>query len=516
MKKFTGFLNKSRSQDEGPAPAVDSPESNSARGVRLFCESGSMKDSGEEVLHLPVIVEAAESSPQAAAAAAHQIRRFLSKDHYNRPYVQYNAIMLIRILCDNPGRSFTKNMDSKFVTTVKELLRNGRDASVQQILRETLDALEADKAYDENLGLLFAMWRKEKGVSASLSHSQHRQYGPSAPRNFNVPAFDPNAPPVAPSQQQSSQRVFNRNQLPAPGELSARIEEARTTAKLLLQFLQSTPSNEVLNNELLKEFGERCQSAQRSIQEYINCDSPPPDDDTMQTLIETNEQLSLAGSRYQRSVLQARRLAGATATSTPPPVGNTINGYGSAFPPPSAVNSDASYIPPPGPPPGMQSRLQQRTAESSGLPEVHTDPFGDEHAHPHPLEPTNYGPPLPRRPPQPQPSMPTPPSQPYPPPQHEQSEPLGIAPPQSPPRPGAYHNGPTPSYIHRQASAANGLTMHGAAIVPEIAEMDGESAAGSAERVRTRELELEQQRNRDSVASTVSPLEPRAPAAYRY
>jgi hypothetical protein len=50
--------------------------------------------------------------------------------------------MLIRILADNPGKTFTRNLDAKFVVTVKELLRDGRDMSVQQILRETLDTLK--------------------------------------------------------------------------------------------------------------------------------------------------------------------------------------------------------------------------------------------------------------------------------------------------------------------------------------------------------------------------------------
>ena len=70
--------------------------------------------------------------------------------------------MLIRILADNPGQSFTKNIDTKFVATVKELLRDGRDMSVQQILRETLDTFEAQKAHDETLSLLINMWTSEK------------------------------------------------------------------------------------------------------------------------------------------------------------------------------------------------------------------------------------------------------------------------------------------------------------------------------------------------------------------
>lgn len=114
------------------------------------------------MLHLPTIVEAAESSPAAATEAARLIRKFLSTNNYPRAYVQYNAIMLIRILADNPGKSFTKNIDSKFVNTVKNLLDDGRDVSVQQILRETLDNFEATRPNDETLTGLRLMWIKEK------------------------------------------------------------------------------------------------------------------------------------------------------------------------------------------------------------------------------------------------------------------------------------------------------------------------------------------------------------------
>ena len=100
------------------------------------------------MLHLPTIVESAVASPIAAQAACTQIRRFLSKDHYARPAAQYNAVMLIRILADNPGASFTRNMDKSFADTVKHLLRHGEDPSVAQILHESLDALDREKAYD--------------------------------------------------------------------------------------------------------------------------------------------------------------------------------------------------------------------------------------------------------------------------------------------------------------------------------------------------------------------------------
>lgn len=116
---------------------------------------------GEEVLYLPTIVESCESSPSAAKEAAYVIRKFLSKDNFSKPYVQYNGIMLIRILADNPGKTFTRNVDTKFVETVKELLRVGRDPSVKQILMETLDTFQRDKADDEGLFKLNEMWKKE-------------------------------------------------------------------------------------------------------------------------------------------------------------------------------------------------------------------------------------------------------------------------------------------------------------------------------------------------------------------
>lgn len=70
--------------------------------------------------------------------------------------------MLTRILTDNPGRTFTRNFDPTFVKTVKELLREGHDLSVQQILRETLDSFMTGKVDNETLGPLMEMWKKER------------------------------------------------------------------------------------------------------------------------------------------------------------------------------------------------------------------------------------------------------------------------------------------------------------------------------------------------------------------
>jgi hypothetical protein len=81
--------------------------------------------------------------------------------------------------------------------------------------------------------------------------------------------------------------------------------------------VQSTPPSEVLGNELIKEFADRCQSASRSIQGYINAEDPAPDDDTLLTLIETNDQLTLSMSKHQRAVLQARKTLASQANTFP-------------------------------------------------------------------------------------------------------------------------------------------------------------------------------------------------------
>ncbi|KAI9893241.1 MAG: hypothetical protein M1814_000369 [Vezdaea aestivalis] len=317
MRKLMTSINKRSSAlisgDSSTPPAGDSPQANVARGIKLFCESGgpnSAGGQGEEVLHLPVIVEAAESSPEAAKEAAAIIRKFLSKDNNKRPYVQYNAIMLIRILSDNPGKTFTRNMNEKFIATTKDLFRTSADPSVQQMLAETLTDLGKRKD-DEGLQQINAFWASEQEKLQSSWPRHASQMGGGSQHT---------SPAQAPNQQSN---YFARNHrirsLPAPGELAARIEEAKTSAKLLQQVVRSTPANEIINNDLVKEFADRCQSASRSIQGYINATNPAPDDDTLLTLIETNDQLSSAMSKHQRAVLSARKaMAPPTPTPTPP------------------------------------------------------------------------------------------------------------------------------------------------------------------------------------------------------
>ena len=348
--------------------------------------------------------------------------------------------MLIRILADNPGKSFTKNIDQKFVNTVKELLRDGRDLSVQQILRETLDTFEEQKSNDETLAMLTEMWKKEKEKMGKQYGSAARTGEPrrgagyqhalqqSVQQNMMAPRVPNN---------QNQQNYFARNHkprgLPPPAELAQRVEEAKTSAKLLSQVVQSTPPNEVLGNELIKEFVERCQSATRSMQDYIHSDSPAPDEDTLLTLIETNDQLATAISKHQRALLQARRATGVSPSS--PATGP----YEAPAAPAASSNEPRNglFTPPTGPPP--RKPLQQS---------VDQNPFGDQYeTHGNvkyaqaPLAPPSFG--LPPS------SMPSERQQPH------DSDPSNEA---------------RSSYVHRQDASANDTTLYGAGAKNEATE----------------------------------------------
>ena len=183
MKKFIGSIKRSsttRTKSNEPAvtstslPQGDHPEAIVVREAYAFCEAGAPGSpaAGDEFLHLPAIVDAAESSPPAAKEVAQFIQRYLSKQNNNRGFAQYNAIMLMRILTDNPGPRFTQNFDKSFVSTIKSLLKESQDSSVQQIIRETLDYFEAEKlTTNDTLGPLIEMWRKEKGSGARMYSS---------------------------------------------------------------------------------------------------------------------------------------------------------------------------------------------------------------------------------------------------------------------------------------------------------------------------------------------------------
>lgn len=295
--------------------------------------------------------------------------------------------MLVRILSDNPGKTFTKNLDARFVATTKELLRDGRDMSVQQILRETLDNFETEKKNDENLAPMREMWTKYRQKMEKRGGPPNGQVGANrsgaAVTNQTSYVQTPYAY-TQPQQNPHSQNYFARTQsnraLPPPQELAGRIEEAKTSAKLLQQVVQSTAPSEFVHNDLIKEFVDRCQSASRSVQAYIHADSPAPDEDTLLTLIETNDQLSVALSRHQRAMLQARKVT--NAGTSPVPSAPSIA-------PPPHTNGTSEPPPNPAPAPGLFSRRKQPVSQPPPHTQTQENPFSDHHETQ--AEPHDYG-----------------------------------------------------------------------------------------------------------------------------
>ena len=228
-------------------------------------------------------------------------------------------------------------------------------------------------------------------------------------------------PEYNPNQQNYFARNHKPRGLPPPAELAQRVEEAKTSAKLLSQVVQSTPPAEVLGNELIKEFVERCQSASRSVQSYIHSNNPPPDEDTLLTLIETNDQLATALSRHQRAMLQARR---ATGTPSPNPPPNQSGPY------------EAPANPSTGPPPGLS--LNGPGSKKQVPPSDEQNPFGDHNETSRPEEDTQQAPLSPQ---------------------------YGMPPKETRDmnQPGVYRPGyqASTSYGNRQAATTNDTTMHG-------------------------------------------------------
>ncbi|KPM39281.1 hypothetical protein AK830_g7287 [Neonectria ditissima] len=414
-KKASNVSNRSSDGASGTTPA-STPEITAHNSVKAFCESGG-KAQTDEVLFLPPIVDAAESSPSAAAECARIIRKYMAKDYNSRPSWQYNAIMLLRILADNPGPTFTRNFDQKFVDTTRQLLKGARDPSVRQLLMETLDDLEHTKAHDENLTLLTSMWKGEKERAFSN--------GGQAPATMPPPIAQGQTP-YNPHSQNYFARSHTNKRLPDAVELASRLEEARTSAKLLEQVVMNTPPTEMLNNDLIKEFADRCQSASRSIQGYMVSENPTPDNETMENLIDTNELLQTALNQHKRSVLNSRKHLGLgqrTDSGTPISISQS-NG------------SDTEIL--------NDQRLSDSDSHNPPLPERHHSPTGNGNGKG--KETDNYPPP-----PGPPPGIPSTSSSHAGPSNGDFSEP--------------FHPGftTTDSYLDRQDSAIGKVAMHGAA-----------------------------------------------------
>lgn len=190
----------------------------------------------------------------------------------------------------------------------------------------------------------------------------------------------PQQVPDVHSQNYFARQHTPRRTLPDPVELAGRLEEAKTSAKVLHDIVANTSPQDVLGNELIKEFADRCLSASRSIQGYMNATDPTPDHDTMESLIDTNEQLQASMSLHQRAMLNARKQSGTRdPTNEPSPLTET-EPAGSISRRYSPVSEDEN-------PPrtsGLNGKGKARGLEASGAgtsrshtPRTEEDPFKD-------------------------------------------------------------------------------------------------------------------------------------------
>jgi hypothetical protein len=307
-------------------------------------------------------------------------------------------------------------------------------------------------------------------------------------------AFNANAPPHDHHSQNYFSRSHSNKRLPDPVELTNRLEEARSSAKLLEQVVACTPPAEVLSNELIMEFADRCLSASRSIQGYMTSTNPAPDNETMESMIDTNEQLQTALNQHQRAVLNARKHLG---------LGERSNSHTPA--------NDAMFVAPPsGPPSTWQNPSAASSSSRSNL--NFTPPPTTQQRMPSPPSGKGKGPAgWEPSPPGAGPSRSTNGTPPGPPPSHgygtssygEDNEDPFRDPTPEPPRgaqsgsgssnqpprlaidsfhPGFGSGGSTQSYLGRQDSAMDKVQMHGASgAAPEVVSpvSEGTNTLGS-------------------------------------
>jgi hypothetical protein len=193
-------------------------------------------------------------------------------------------------------------------------------------------------------------------------------------------------------------------------------------------------------------------------------EDPGPDNDTMETLIETNEALSKAMNQHQRAVLHARKLLGlgnGETGNTPP--GRIDSGF-AAPPGPPPGRTESGFAAPPGPPPILSKPVPVRKAVTKA-PQI--PPPGD-------YAPTGSDDENPFSDPSEQPV-----AKKAPPFLHDRpseasdqfNDRLGIEP---------YHPGfrETRSYVGRQDSSVGKVTMHSA--VPDTPDVDDEEVGSRA------------------------------------
>ncbi|KAK7206265.1 hypothetical protein BZA70DRAFT_128939 [Myxozyma melibiosi] len=282
----------------------------------------------DDVTLLPVIVECAQSSPQAAAEAVRSVRKRIDPKHSSNPIVQYNAILVLRILGSSNSTTILDQigLDGKLATAVSNLLAQGNDPSVRAVLIETLEYFQREQRLEENLvplKLVFEQYMRKNGgktTAASTAENHHQ------PRSLS------------------------------PEKVADVIEEAKSSAGLLQQVVQTTAPAEISASPLVLEFYERCVRLSSKIESYLSRDVIPPLEESMTVkLIDANESLSSAIEMHKSALDRAANLVSAprefyvqqepTPARTEPSAYNSIPSSISDVSPDVARRTQLEYTP---------------------------------------------------------------------------------------------------------------------------------------------------------------------------
>lgn len=229
-------------------------------------------------MQLPIIVECAQSSPQAAAEAVRAVRKRIDPKRSTNRAIQYNAIVVLRILGSSNSPTVLDQMeqDKKLPIVVSDLLRHTKDPSVKQELCDTLQFFYEKRSGEQLLQPLKAIYEQY------LSTSKERDRGrPRLPHETR----------------------------PVPAEtIPELVQEAKSSASLLLQLVQTTAPAQISGSPLVLEFYERCVRLSSKIQSYLARDNVNMSEEVIADLIDSNEHLSAAVDAHSNALNRAASL----------------------------------------------------------------------------------------------------------------------------------------------------------------------------------------------------------------
>ncbi|KAK9456885.1 hypothetical protein V1511DRAFT_495568 [Dipodascopsis uninucleata] len=252
-------------------------------GMKLGSKPEKSKESnGDEVIYLPTIVDCAQATPAAAREAIRAVRKRIDPKHGSGSVTQYNAIMVLRILIDTDSIAVQEAIgsDDKLAPILKTVLKNSRDPSIVDFLRDTLVRCASTKGDVEGFSALHSIYYKYLAKGRSKNSRK---------------------------QQLSEIKVRSLQE-----RIDDMVQECRESANLLEQIVSTTPPASIAGSTLVFEFYQRCDTLEKEVTRYLNDDSSHIDEQRMVKLIESNDALKAA--------LNAHKLAldRASALTSPP------------------------------------------------------------------------------------------------------------------------------------------------------------------------------------------------------